>query len=71
MEILTKSLHVIEYEKEKLSQRTAPESFDQYVSDLIDYVNSNDTVREFKTRSVNTEVISCIKEILEKKEMMN
>lgn len=67
MEILTKSLHVIEYEKEKLSQRTAPESFDQYVSDLIDYVNSNDTVREFKTRSVNTEVISCIKEILEKK----
>lgn len=68
MEILAKSLHVIEYENEKLSQRIAPESFDQYVSDLIDYVNSNDTVREFKTRSVNTEVISCAKGILENKE---
>lgn len=63
MEILTTSIRIIDYENNKVYTRATPESFDEYVNELIAHINSNDSVRDFKTKSVDTEVISCAKQI--------
>ncbi len=64
MQILTTSIRIIDYESNKVYTRTTPESFDEYINELIIHVNSNTAVRDFKTKSVETEVISCVKQIL-------
>jgi len=64
MQIATKSIRLIDYEAQQVNIREIPASFDEFVRDLINHVNSNINVREFTTRSVGTEVISCIKQIL-------
>ena len=64
MQIITKSIRVIDYEAQQIYSRDTPAAFDEYVSELINHINGNRNVREFKTRSVDTEVIGCIKHIL-------
>lgn len=64
MQIVTKSIRVIDYEAQQIYIRETPTTFDEYVSELIGHINENRNVREFKTRSVDTEVIGCIKHIL-------
>ena len=63
MQVLTKSIRIIDYENNRVYSRITPDTFDEYISELISHINSNDSVRDFKTRSLNTEVISCAKEI--------
>ena len=65
MQVLTKSIRIIDYENNRVYSRTTPDTFDEYISELISHINNNDSVRDFKTRSLNTEVISCAKEICE------
>ena len=50
MQIVTKSIRVIDYEAQQIYTRETPASFDEYVTELISYVNGNINVREFKTR---------------------
>ncbi|MDY4279312.1 MAG: hypothetical protein SOX68_10175 [Faecalicoccus sp.] len=63
MNIITKSLHVIDYEQNNVNEREIPQTFDEYVRDLITYVNQNTGVRDFKSQSAQTEVLGCVKEI--------
>lgn len=63
MEILTTSIRIIDYENNIVFSRETPESFDEYVTELITHINNNSSVRDFKTRSPETEVISCAKQI--------
>lgn len=63
MEILTTSIRIIDYENNQVFTRATPESFDEYVSELISHINSNTSVRDFKTKSPDKEVISCIKQL--------
>lgn len=63
MEILTTSIRIIDYENNKVYTRDTPESFDEYVTELINHINSNTSVRDFKTKSVDTEVITCVKQL--------
>ncbi len=64
MKIINTSIWVIDYTTENILKRETPESFDQYVSDLIQHINTNENVRKFKTRSDRTQVINCILSIL-------
>lgn len=64
MQIITKSIRIIDYDAQQIYTRATPATFDVYVSELIDHINGNKNVREFKTRSTDTEVIGCIKHIL-------
>ena len=66
MRIITKSIRIIDYEAQQIYHRETPPSFNEYVGELINHINENKNVREFKTRSVDTEVIGCIKQILRK-----
>jgi len=60
MTIIQTSIHIIDRESGRVTQREAPEAFEAYVSELINHVRNNVSVRDYKTRSTSTEVIRCI-----------
>lgn len=64
MEIVMQTIRVIDYENNAVYVRETPEAFSVYVSQLIAYINANTSIREYRTRSVNTEVISCVLDII-------
>ena len=64
MEIVIQTIRIIDYENNAVYVRDTPESFSDYVRQLITYINGNTSIREYRTRSVNTEVISCILDIV-------
>ncbi len=68
MIIVNRSIHIIDYENHRIYSRDTPHSFDEYVEELINHINTNTTVREYKTRSSATEVIGSILQIIENKE---
>ena len=54
MGIIATSVHLIDYENGEIRTITPPAAFGEYVSSLIGDINSNTTVREFKTLSART-----------------
>ncbi len=66
MRIISKSIHVIDYVSNMIIPRSIPSSFDEYVLELIAHVNGNTSIREYKTRSKYTEVISAVLQILQR-----
>ena len=64
MKILNNSIRIIDYANEKVYNRDTPETFNEYISELIAHINSNQYVRAYKTTSNSTEVISCVLDIL-------
>ena len=68
MEILNRSIRIIDYENHRISSRETPATFDEYVVGLINHISTNDSTREYKTRTVVTEVIGSILQIMDNKE---
>lgn len=68
MQIINNSIRIIDYINEKVYNRDTPETFNEYISELINHINSNKYVRAYKTTSNATEVISCVLEILRAKD---
>lgn len=64
MEIVNQTIRIIDYENNAVYKRDTPDEFSDYVRQLITYINNNTSIREYCTRSVNTEVISCILDII-------
>lgn len=64
MRIITQAIRVIDYENNKISARNIMPKFGEYIEQLISYINGNVSVREYKTQSTGTEVISSILEII-------
>ncbi len=60
MDIISTSVHLIDYENETTTKIEPPVAFEEYVSELITHINSNTTIREFTTTSNRTEVIACV-----------
>jgi len=52
MEILNRSIRIIDYENHGISSRETPARFDEYVVGLINHIITNDSTREYKTRTV-------------------
>ena len=63
MKIINKSIRIIDYENETIKPILTPVAFDEYVSDLVNHILENESVRKYKTRSSSTEVINCILKI--------
>ena len=61
MTIIQKAIHVIDYEGCQVLSREAPDTFEVYVAELINHISNNESVREYKTRSNETEVIGSIR----------
>lgn len=64
MEIIMQTIRIIDYENNKVVNRDIPDAFSDYVRQLIAYVDSNTSIRGYRTRSINTEVISCVLDIV-------
>lgn len=60
MTIIQKTIHIIDYEGSQVLSRETPAAFESYVADLINHIGSNNSVREYKTRSNATEVIGSV-----------
>lgn len=60
MKIITKSVHLVDYENGITRTIDPPEAFEEYIVELISHINDNTTVRQFTTISRRTEVISSI-----------
>lgn len=60
MQICQKSIRIIDYETQRILTRDTPEQFDTYITELIEHIRSNTSVREYKTRSNVTEVIGSV-----------
>lgn len=58
MKVITQAIRVIDYESNRVSARDIMPNFSEYIEQLIAYINSNTSVREYKTNSVNAEVIT-------------
>jgi hypothetical protein len=59
MKILQTSICVINRESKEVINRNPPETFEQYVSELINYIRNNDAVRKYRS-SNTTEVIRSV-----------
>lgn len=68
MVIENRFIHIIDYEQNCIIPREIPPTFDAYVTELIGHINTNQTVRDYKTRSKYTEVISGVLEISQHKD---
>ena len=65
MEFFAKSIHTIDLEQEQLVERAAPESFQKFVDELFVYINENKSIRRFRERSINTEVLSAVLQLID------
>ena len=52
MTIIQKTIHIIDYDKSQVFPRETPETFEAYVTDLINHISNNDSVKT--TRHVPT-----------------
>jgi hypothetical protein len=60
MDVIQKTIHIIDYDNSQVIERVTPPAFESYVADLISHIGSYDSVREYKTRSNATEVIGSV-----------
>lgn len=64
MKVITQAVRVIDYENNKVLNREIMPNFSEYIEQMIAYINSNTSVREYKTRPQNAEVIREVLEIV-------
>ena len=63
MIITKKSVHIIDYESNNVYFRSVPSNFDEYISELIDYIENNKNTRPYKSTSDTIQVIVEAKKI--------
>lgn len=63
MEIIFKSINVVNYELEGVNNIVPPDEYDAHIVDLISHIKTNPSVREYQTVSNKTEVIGSILDI--------
>lgn len=64
MRIITQAIRVIDYESDQILARKIMPEFGSYIQQLITYIQTNVSVREYRTQSANTEVIRAIVDIV-------
>lgn len=68
MQIINKSIRIINYTTNSISARETPDTFNEYVVELIEHINNNENVRDYKTKSNATEVIGSTLQLLNQKD---
>lgn len=64
MRIVLQDIRVIDYEEQNIRRCEVPQEFSRYLNHLINYIRNNEVVRDYITKSKNTEVINCIVDIV-------
>ncbi len=65
MRIITQAVKAIDYEEGKIFSKSILPEFGEYIQQLIVHIQTNKSVREYKTRSAETEVIQAILNIID------
>lgn len=71
MEIVRSCINIINYEQNKIEERDIGESFNDYIEELVSYFKSNCSTRGYKSRSLNTEVVSSVLGIVKNQDEFN
>lgn len=71
MEIIMQTIRIIDYENNKIYSRETPATFEEYVRQLIGFINANNSIQELKTNSSNTAVISNILDIINNQDTLD
>ena len=71
LSVLTKSIHLIDYQNNNVTVREIPDSFNEYVYELINYITDNTSVRHYKTRSETTQVVSNVRLVANNTDIMS
>ncbi len=66
VEILNKSIFIVDYEQQEIRKVNAKGDFDTYIRELIKNITENETVRLFKVKRETTEVLNCVQSITKK-----
>lgn len=65
IKILEKALYVLNHDEENLELREPPKEFDEYINNLVVYINANQTIRMYKQRSEDTQIVNSVRGIIE------
>lgn len=60
MDIVVQDIKIIDFENDKIDEKQAPETFSAYIKNIIYNLKDLQSVREYKTKSCQSEVIRCI-----------
>lgn len=63
MEIIFKSINVVNYEIGRIDNIVPPDEYDAHIADLISHIKTNPSVRRYQTVSNKTEVIGAILDV--------
>lgn len=66
VEILDKSIFIVDYEQEEIRKVDVKADFDIYIRELTKNITENETVRLFKVQRETTEVLNCVRSIAQK-----
>lgn len=64
MVVIYKSIYMIDYENDDAIQKEAPEDFNQFIQELIQFVSNNHSVRKYQPYTQTTQVVNCSKQIV-------
>lgn len=64
MRIITQAIRIIDYEGNQILTREIMPEFGNYIQQLVTYIQTNVSVREYRTQSANTEVIRAVVDIV-------
>ena len=64
MEVLAKSVYVIDYQTESVEEKPIPEDITDFIDDLFSYIAGNASIKMYKPRSQTTQVVNCARSVI-------
>ena len=60
MNIKFKSIYNIKRESKDVEKKSIPDDFEDYIKDFLEFVENNETNREYKIKSNSSLVVDCV-----------
>lgn len=60
IKILNKALHILKNENEEVEKKDIPVQFDNFICDVVEFINTNKNVRLYKVRDYNLQVVETV-----------
>lgn len=64
IKILNKALHILKNEREEVEKKEIPVQFDNFICEVIEFINKNQNVRLYEVRDYNLQVVETVLNIV-------
>lgn len=65
MAVLFKAMHSIDIDANEIREKIQiPQEFENFISDLINFITNNSNVKNYKVHDDNTQTVACVKRII-------